>query len=92
MTSTTITIHLGSHRRKSLKTEGETPEAVQAYDHNIGDYIHFLKDLASGHGIELKTDQQELDNTYSINAGSHEAKIAAHDWLHDQPDLWNWIP
>jgi hypothetical protein len=92
MSKVTITIHLPSHRRKSLKTEGDTREAVEAYDSNIGDYIRFLQGEAHKSGLALNTDEQELDSTYSISASDHGTKTAAHDWLHEQPDLWNWIP
>lgn len=92
MSHATITIHLPSHRRKSLKSEGETREAAEAYDSNIGAYIHYLQAEASKKNHRLKTDEQDLDSAYSISATDHSAKTAAHDWLHEQPDLWNWIP
>ena len=92
MMQATITIHLPSHRHKSLLSEGETHEAIEAYDSNIGDYIRFLKTEAQKQGLTLKTDEQDLGSAYSISAADHDAKTAAHDWLHGQPDLWNWIP
>jgi hypothetical protein len=88
MSHASITIHLPSHRRKSLKTENDTHEAVEAYDSNIGQYIHFLKTEALKKGLTLKTDEQDLESTYSISASDHDAKTGAHDWLHQQPDLW----
>ena len=92
MLHATITIHLPSHRRKSLISEGDTAEAVEAYDSNIGAYIKFLKNEAIKPGLALNTDEQDLDAAYSISAADHATKTAAHDWLHEQPDLWNWIP
>lgn len=92
MTHATITIHLPSHRHKSLMTEGETHEAIAAYDGNIGEYIRFLRGEAEKKGLTLKTDEQDLGSAYSISAADHGTKTAAHDWLHEQPDLWNWIP
>ena len=92
MSHATITIHLPSHRRKSLKTEGDTQEAAEAYDSNIGAYIHFLRSEASKQKHALNTDEREMDNAYSISATDHNTKTAAHDWLDQQPDLWNWIP
>lgn len=93
MPHATITIHLPSHRRKSLKIEGDTLEAIEAYDANIADYIRFLKTEALKKSIDLRTDhKEEAGSSYSISALSHDDKTAAHDWLHEQPDLWNWIP
>jgi hypothetical protein len=92
MSHATITIHLPSHRRKSLKTEGDTREAAEAYDGNIGDYVRFLQGEARKKGYALQTDEQEPDSAYSISATDHDTQSAAHDWLHQQPDLWNWIP
>lgn len=92
MSHATITIHLPSHRRKSLKSEGDTREAAEAYDSNIGAYIRYLQSQASQQKHTLRTDEQELDSAYSISATDHDTKTAAHDWLHAQPDLWNWIP
>lgn len=92
MSHATITIHLPSHRRKSLLSEGDTREAAQAYDSNIGAYIHYLQSEASKQQHTLNTDEQELDSAYSISATDRDAQTAAHDWLHEQPDLWNWIP
>lgn len=92
MSHATITIHLPSHRRKTLMIEHGSAEAAQTYDRNIGDYIRFLKDGAFLQGLALTTDERDLDSAYSISASDHDAKTAAHDWLHAQPDLWNWIP
>ncbi len=92
MSHATITIHLPSHRRKSLKTEGDTQEAAAAYDSNIGAYIRFLQSEASKQKHALNTDERNMDDAYSISATDHSTKTAAHDWLDRQPDLWNWIP
>lgn len=92
MPHASITIHLPSHRRKSLLIEHDTHEAVEAYDSNIGAYIRFLQTEAGKKGLALGTDEQDIDSTYSISATDHATKVAAHDWLHEQPDLWNWIP
>ena len=96
MTHATITIHLPRHRSKSLSSEGDTAEAQAAYDGNIGDYMRFLSDAATkaelGFALTLNSDEQNLDSVYSISAPDRAIMTAAHDWLHGQPDLWNWIP
>lgn len=92
MSHATITIHLPSHRRISLKSEGDTREAAEAYDSNIGAYIHFLQAEAQKAKHSLNTDEQDAEHAYSISATDHGTKITAHDWLDEQPDLWNWIP
>jgi hypothetical protein len=92
MAKTTVIIHLPVHRRLSIKHEGDTHEAVAAYDHHIGDYIRFLQAQATKAGFELRTDQHEAEHVFSIEEISHDDKKAAHDWLESEPDLWNWIP
>lgn len=89
--TTTITIHLPSHRRKSLKVQEASIDAVAAYDGNIGAYIRYLQDEADRAGFRIETDQRELDQVYTIHENGRDKK-AAHDWLHTLPDLWNWIP
>jgi hypothetical protein len=66
--------------------------ACDAYDSNIGQYIQFPQTEARKKGLTLRTDEQELKSTHSISALDHDAKTTTHDWLHQQPDLWNWIP
>lgn len=92
MARATITIHLPSHRRKSLKLQEPHPDAAEAYDANIGAYIRYLQDEAQRAGFTVDTDQRDLDQVYSIDEDDHESKKAAHDWLHSLPDIWNWIP
>lgn len=91
MPTATITIHLPSHRSRALQIEQNTPEAIEAYDANIGDYIQFLKDEAAKQGYAIKADTSDLDAVYAIDS-DHAGKKAAHDWLDTQPDIWNWIP
>jgi len=55
-------------------------------------YIHFLQAEAQKTLLALKTDEQDADSAYSISATDHDTNTAAHNWLDEQPDIWNWIP
>lgn len=92
MALATITIHLPSHRSRALQLEQNTPEAIEAYDANIGAYVKFLKEEAAKQDYVVTTDHSELEGVFAIHETDHAAKKAAHDWLETQPDIWNWIP
>lgn len=91
MTDATITVHLKAYRERALMLQPERREAELAYDANIRDYIHYLSDEAAKAGYALGTDHGD-STAYSIDAATHDAKTAAHDWMATLPDIWNWIP
>lgn len=91
MERATITIHLPTHRRASLKPVGNTQQASEAYDSHIGRYVEFLKTQARESGFRVETDHHDLDPVFSIEERDREQKKAAHAWLHRQPDVWEWI-
>jgi hypothetical protein len=92
MATATITIHLPAYRQRALRLQSDPHEAEPVYDGNIGDYIRYLKDEATKAGYTLVTDESDQGHAYSMEAGDHDAKKAAHDWLDTLPDIWNWIP
>ena len=92
MDRATITIHLPTHRRDSLKAYGESPRRVgEVYDQHIGRYMEFVRQQAAMQGFRLRTDRQDVEAAYTIDELSHDDKKAAHEWLHGLPDLWEWI-
>jgi hypothetical protein len=92
MDRATITIHLPTHRRESLRAYGESPRKVgEVYDDNIGAYVEYVQRLAHENGFEVRTDNRDLDPVYSIDERDHDGKKAAHRWLQGLPDLWEWI-
>ncbi len=91
MTDVTITLHLRAYRERALMLQPERREAELAYDANIHDYVKYLSDEAAKPGYVLTTDHG-TSAAYSIQAPTHDAKKAAHDWLDTLPDIWNWIP
>lgn len=92
MATTRIALHLPAHRERALQIEGSSREAERAYDANIGGYIAFLREQARGAGFDLDADQRVAAAVFSIDETSHAQKKAAHDWLEQQPDIWNWMP
>ncbi len=88
----TITFHLPQHREVALTIEHHQRVAVEAYDDNISAYLRFLEGEARKVGYELNSTAADGASVYSIDAATHDLKIAAHDWLDTQPDIWNWIP
>lgn len=86
-----ITIHLPRHRHAALALQGETREAAEAYDANIGRYVDFLRDEARDAGYRILTDQRELDPVFTIDEQSHDDKKAARAWLEREPDIWEWL-
>ncbi len=92
MTQATITLHLPAYRERALQLQSDRHEAVPAYDQQIADYVRFLDEEAGKAGYVLATDEADGGGAYSIDAPSHDAKKAAHDWLDTQPDIWNWMP
>lgn len=92
MDRATITIHLPTHRRESLKAYGESPRQVgEVYDGHIGRYMEFVREQARAQGFAVRTDNKEIDPIYTIDETSHDDKKAAHEWLQGLPDLWEWI-
>ncbi|WP_028008912.1 hypothetical protein [Solimonas flava] len=87
-----IIVHLPSHRRTALKIEGDTREAEETYDGQIGAYLEFLKREALAAGFQIETDERDWGPIFTIDELDHDAKKAAHDWLNTQPDFWNWLP
>lgn len=92
MAITRIAIHLPAHRERALQIESRSREAERAYDHNIGGYIEFLREQARLAGFDLDTDPLASGAVFSIHELNHAQKKAAHDWLEQQPDIWNWMP
>ncbi len=92
MSRAIITLHLPSHRDRALQIESNTREAEEAYDANIGGYLRFLQEQAEQQDFVVKTDTREHPAIFSIDEQDHAAKTAAHGWLEEQPDIWNWIP
>ena len=87
-----ITIHLPTHRRVALDAYGESPRRVgEVYDDHIGRYVEFLRAQGRAAGFRVETDQKNLDPVYSIDELDHEQKKAAHAWLREMPDLWEWL-
>lgn len=92
MSLATITLHLPGYRERSLKMQTDRREAEIAYDHQIGAYLQFLQREGERADIRIDSDQRDLDPVYTIDAADRERKKAAHDWLEQQPDIWNWMP
>ena len=92
MQRATITIHLPTHRRESLKAYGESWRLIdEIYDGNIGSYVDFLRRQGRELGYDIRTDQRDVDPVYTIEERNHQEKKQAHDWLEQIPDLWEWI-
>lgn len=92
MAKTGLVIHLPTHREHALQSEGNTREAVQAYDANIGAYIEFLRGEGRRAGFDVSTDQRALAAVFSIDETTHDEKKLAHAWLEKQPSIWDWLP
>lgn len=90
--TTTIVIHLPSHRRRALQIERNTAEAEQAYDAQIGGYVEFLRHEARHAGYRIETDQRDDGPPFGIVEDDGVQKREAHHWLDRQPDIWNWMP
>lgn len=92
MTRATITIHLPTHKRESLKAYGDNWRAIdEAYEGNIGHYVDFLRRQGRELGFQVRTDQKDVDPVFTIDERDRQQKKAAHDWLERVPDLWEWI-
>ena len=92
MNRATITIHLPTHRRESLRAYGESWRLIdKVYDGHIGHYMEFLRRQGRELGFEVQTDTRETDPVFSIRERDHEQKKAAYEWLSGVPDLWEWI-
>jgi hypothetical protein len=88
----TITLHLPGYRARSLKMQTDHREAELAYDRQIGAFVEFLQREGARAGIRVDTDQRDHDAVFTIDAADRDRKKAAHDWLDQQPDIWNWMP
>ncbi|PPE73182.1 hypothetical protein C3942_15300 [Solimonas fluminis] len=88
----TIVLHLPAHRATALKLQPQEPEAARAYDRNIAGYLEFLKDEAQRAGYAVAADQKDFGPVFSIEEDDHASKRAAHAWLGNLPDIWNWMP
>lgn len=92
MNRATITIHLPTHRRATLKAYGESWRMLdEVYDGNIGHYVDFLRRQGRERGFRVRTDQKDVDPVFSIEERDHRQKKEAHEWLRGLPDLWEWI-
>lgn len=92
MNRATITIHLPTHRRESLKAYGESWRMLdEVYDGNIGHYVDFLRRQGRERGFKVRTDQKDVDPVFTIDERDRQQKKAAHEWLEGLPDLWEWI-
>src|SRR4051794_9651876 len=67
MQRATITLHLPTHRRESIKAYGESWRMLdQVYDGHIGDYVEFLRRQARDRGFEVRTDWRDVEPAFSI--------------------------
>lgn len=92
MDRATITIHLPTHRREAIKAYGGSSRQVDdVYDRRIGHYVEYLRRQGRERGFQVETDQRDVDTPFTIDERDHEQKKAAHEWLKQVPDLWEWI-
>jgi len=92
MDRATITIHLPTHRRASLKAYGESWRMLdEVYDGHISHYVDFLRRQGRDRGFRVRTDQRDVAPVYSIEERDRKEKKAAHEWLEEVPDLWEWL-
>lgn len=92
MDRATITIHLPTHRRQSIEAYGESWRMLdQVYNSNIGHYVDFLRRQGRERGFQVRTDQRDVDAPFTIEERDRQQKKAAHEWLREVPDLWEWI-
>lgn len=92
MNRATITIHLPTHRRESLKAYGDSWRDIdQVYNSHIGHYVDFLRRQGRELGFQVRTDQRDLDAPFTIDERDRQQKKAAHEWLREVPDLWEWL-
>lgn len=87
-----ITVHRNQHRERSLAVQDPGREAEDVYDANITQYFQFLHEQAAQHGYRFVIDAQGGAHDAFSYSGNREQRQAAHDWLHTQPDFWNWLP
>jgi hypothetical protein len=92
MSIATITLHLPAYRTRALDLQPHEPLAEETYDRYVGEYVDWLASEAKGHDLRVATSEHADHGPWSIEAPSPDAKKTAHDWLHEQPDIWNWIP
>lgn len=87
-----ITIHIPSHRRASLKAYGESWRMLdQVYDTHVGHYMDFLRRQGRDRGFKVRTDNKDVDPVFTIDERGRPEKKAAHQWLEEVPDLWEWL-
>ena len=92
MDRATITIHLPTHRRRTIQSYGESWRLLdEVYDGNIGHYVDFLRRQGRERGFSVRTDQRDVDPVYTIDERDRAQKKAAKEWLDGLPDLWEWI-
>jgi hypothetical protein len=92
MNRATITIHLPTHKRESLKAYGDSWRLIdEVYDANVGHYVDFLRRQGRERGFRVRTDQKDVDPVFTIEERDRQQKKAAHEWLEGLPDLWEWI-
>lgn len=92
MSLATITLHLPAYRSRALDLVPGERLAEETYDRYVDEYVGWLAGEAKGHDLQLDTSDCVDRGPWSIDAPHGEAKRVAHDWLHEQPDIWNWIP
>lgn len=91
MPRATVILHEPEHRRRSIALQPSDPLAAPSYEHNARAYFEFLREEAGRSDFEFRTDPTDAKGLVRLE-GSHNEKIAAHRWLNEQPDIWNWIP
>lgn len=91
MTQTRLVIHAPEHRRRSIAAESN-PLAPQTYDHNVRAYFDFLRSEGGKAGIDVHVDVHESDAAIGLDGDASADRKRAHQWLAQQPDIWNWLP
>ena len=92
MSRATITFHLPTHRRESIRAYGESWRMLdEVYDARIGHYMEFLRRQGRERGFDVRTDRNDVKPVYTIEERDHAQKKAAHEWLQGVPDLWEWL-
>lgn len=91
MSGSIITLHLPAYRERALERQTDRAMAEEYYDKRIHEYIRFLQVQAEIVGVRIVCDQRDDGPPFSIDAVDTERQ-SVYDWLHSQPDFWNWIP
>ena len=92
MNRATITIHIPSHKRQSLREYGDSWRMLdEVYDANVGHYMDFLRRQGRDRGFKVRTDNKDVDPVFTIDERGHREKKEAHRWLEEVPDLWEWL-